>query len=229
MSRRLCSECGKRAEAEREDFDLPQLTVACVLRSGGEYRPEHVHALQYASAKHLPAPHDFVCLTDMQKALRWEGVDSIGLVHNWPGWWSKLELFRPGMFEGRVLYIDLDTVVTGDLSEIAAYAGPFAMLSDFLRPVRPASGVMAWDADAEPARAIWDAWIRDPEGHMDHPRGGGDQAFIRSVVGDEVDRLQDHAPGIVSYKVHCKDGLPAGAVLCCAHGRPKPWDPEWHL
>jgi hypothetical protein len=191
------------------------LTVACVLRSGGEYRPEHVMALRRGVAANLPVPHDFVPLVDADP---------------WPGWWAKLGLFRPGLFTGRILYLDLDSVVVGDLSDLAAYAGPFAMLSDFLRPVRPASGVMAWDAGAEAPRAIWDAWMRDPEGHMHAHQGGGDQAFIRSVVGDGVDRLQDHVPGqLVSYKVHCKDGVPDGARVVSAHGRPKPWDAEWRL
>jgi hypothetical protein len=191
------------------------LTVACVLRSGGEYRPEHVMALRRGVAANLPVPHDFVPLVDADP---------------WPGWWAKLGLLRPGRFVGRVVYLDLDSVVVGDLSALAAYAGPFGMLSDFLRPVRPASGVMAWEAGNEPSRAIWDAWVRDPDGHMHTHQGGGDQAFIRSVVGDGVDRLQDHVPGqLVSYKVHCKDGLPANARVCCAHGRPKPWDAEWRL
>jgi hypothetical protein len=205
------------------------LTVACVLRSGGEYTPAHVLALQGAVEKHL-GPHRFVCLTDFYSDAFWGYVETIRLAHPWPGWWSKLGLLRPGLFTGRVLYLDLDTVIVGDLSDLAAYAGPFAMLTDFMRPVRPASGVMAWRADSEPSRAIWDAWVRDPAGHMAAHQGGGDQAFIRSVLGDGVDRLQDLYPGqCVSYKVHCKDGLPPGARVVSAHGRPKPWDAEWRL
>jgi hypothetical protein len=204
------------------------LTVACVLRSGGEYRPEHVMALRDGVREHLAAPHDFVCLSDVDVP----GVWTLPLRHRFPGWWSKLELVQPHRFTGRIVYIDLDSVIVGDLSALAAYAGPFAMLSDFLRPERPASGVMAWDADADAdaPRAIWDNWVRDPEGHMYAHQGGGDQAFIRSVVGDGVDRLQDHVPGqLVSYKVHCKDGVPDGARVVSAHGRPKPWDAEWRL
>lgn len=149
---------------------------------------------------------------------------------NLPGWWAKLNLWVPNLLHGRIVFADLDSVVVGDLSDLARYAGSFAMLSDFLRPERPASGVMAWDADGAEARAIWEAFVRDPEGHMHACRGGGDQQFLRSVVGDDVDRLQALYPDqIVSYKVHCKDGLPEGARLVCAHGRPKPWDAEWTL
>nr|WP_145924153.1 hypothetical protein [Halomonas elongata] len=38
------------------------------------------------------------------------------LAHGWPGWWSKLELFRP--HGGDLLYLDLDTVVRGDLQPL---------------------------------------------------------------------------------------------------------------
>jgi hypothetical protein len=202
------------------------LTVACVLRSGGGYTAEHVRALQEGVATHLLTPHRFICLSDIDVP----GVDTYALRHGWSGWWSKLEIFRPGLLMGRVLYLDLDTVVIGDLSEIASYSGAFAMLSDFLRPERPASGAMAWNADSDKVRAVWHTFTEDPEGHIHHPRGGGDQAFLRSVVGDDVNRLQDFYPGqIVSYKAHCQDGVPDGARLVCAHGKPKPWDAEWHL
>lgn len=203
------------------------LTVACVLRSGGEYRPEHVIALRDGVIANLSAPHRFVCLSDLDVHGVWTlplGIDA----H--PGWWSKMALFRPYRLKGRALFLDLDTVIVGDLSELAAYAGPFAMLSDFLRPARPASGVMAWDAGCDTLRAVWEAWITGPEGHMHEHRGGGDQSFIRSVVGDAVDRLSDLYPGqMVSYKIHCKGGVPDGARAVAAHGRPKPWDAGWRL
>jgi hypothetical protein len=205
------------------------LTIACVLRSGGEYRPKHVMALRRAVAAHMPTPHRFLCLADMAP----DGVWWTTLPHPYPGWWSKVNLFAPGLLSGRCLYLDLDSVVVGDLSDLAAYAGPFAMLTDFVRPERPASGVMAWDAGAEAPRAIWDAWMRDPEGHMHAHQGGGDQAFIRSVIGDGVDRLQDFLPPdyLCSYKVHVvpNGGVPDGCSIVAAHGRPKPWDAEWHL
>lgn len=211
------------------------LSVACVLRSGGEYTPEHVMALRIAVEAHLPTPHRFVCISD--------GVAGFAdfLTHGtggrvqsrrpmWPGWWSKLELFRPGTFEGRVLYLDLDTVIVGDLSDLAGYAGDFAMLNDFLRPERPASGVMAWEAECDAAQAVWGAFARDPEQHIAEFRGGGDQEFIASVIFGREDRLQTLYPGqIVSYKVHCAGGVPDGARVVCAHGRPKPWDAEWTL
>lgn len=198
-------------------------TVASVLRSGGEYFPEHVLALRDGVARHLPAAR-FVCLSDVPVP----GVETKPLLFGWPGWWSKIELFSPGTFSGRVLYVDLDSVVVGDLSDLAGYAGPFAMLSDFYHPSRPASGVMAWEAGCDEALAVWRAFKANPAAGM--RAKGGDQGFVRQVLGDDVARLTDVSPAqIVSYKVHCKGGVPNGARLVCAHGKPKPWHPEWKL
>ena len=42
------------------------LTVACVLRSGPEYRAEHVAALAAGVIRHLSRRYRFVCLTDQR-------------------------------------------------------------------------------------------------------------------------------------------------------------------
>ena len=47
--------------------------IACVLKSGGDF---------------LPA-EEFICLTDLDL-----DCQTLALDHDWPGWWSKIELFR---------------------------------------------------------------------------------------------------------------------------------------
>ncbi|MCH4563351.1 hypothetical protein MKP05_09435 [Halomonas sp. EGI 63088] len=202
----------------------------CVLRSGGDYGPEHVQwlagrvdLLQWLVGK----SGVLQCLSDVPV----RGVPTLPLAHGWPGWWSKLELFRPDI-GGDLLYMDLDTVVLGDLQQlIDAAGGRTTMLSDFYWPERPASGLM-YIAERDKAR-VWEAWRRDPAGHM-RRRGGrgtlGDQGFLGRVLGDGVQRWQDVAPGqVVSYKAHCRQGVPPGARVCCFHGQPRPWDvrAEW--
>jgi hypothetical protein len=189
------------------------MTVACVLRSGGVYTPEWVTKLQQTVASHV-AGHSFVCLTDMGVP----GTACIRLRHLWPGWWAKLALFEPGLFPGPVLYMDLDTLPVGDLTELASYAGPLALLSDFNLPGLAQSGVMAW-TEGELTERLWHAWIKDPAGHMQRYRGDGQ--WLHAHAGP-VDRLQALYPGqIVSFKRHARDAPPEGARLVCAHGRPK--------
>ena len=74
------------------------LTVACVLRSGGAYGPQHVAGLQAQVAHWLPRA-SFVCLSDVPVP-----CERIALQSAWPGWWAKMELFRH--LTGRTLYLD---------------------------------------------------------------------------------------------------------------------------
>ncbi|SDF69664.1 hypothetical protein SAMN05216571_101257 [Onishia taeanensis] len=197
----------------------------CVLRSGGEFGPEHVQWLAgRVDLNHWLARHDdndIQCLSDVEV----RGVPTIPLAHGWPGWWAKMELFRPDL-PGDLIYLDLDTVVLYDLEPlIAAAAGRTTLLSDFYRPAQPASGLM-YIAERDKAR-VWAHWMRDPAGHMARARTTacwGDQGILRQVLGDGVQRWQDVAQGqVVSYKAHCRQGIPAAARVVCFHGNPRPW------
>ncbi len=195
------------------------ITYACVLRSGGPvYNAEWVRKLSAQVAQHASRPHRFVCLSDVDVP-----CERIPLVHDWPGWYSKLELFRPGLFRGPVIYLDLDTLVVGDLGPIEAVAdGPFAMLSDFYRLERPASGVMTWVGTNN---MLWDAMVEySTSGAKPQPRRRLDHWLEGRVTPR---RLQDLAPGcIVSFKAHAKHAIPEGASLVCGHGQPRFSDPR---
>ncbi|WP_114094498.1 hypothetical protein [Thalassospira xiamenensis] len=190
------------------------LTVVSVLRSGGQYQPWHVSRLQGQVKAITPAAR-FVCLSDVAV-----DCDRIDLLHDWPGWFAKIELFRPGLFAGPVIYLDLDTDVVGDIAPLSVRE--FTMLSDFYRPELPASGVMGWCDDAP--GEVYEAFCADPHGAMArcrHRDCWGDQGFIASAL--------NHAPSrfgreVVSYKVHCLKGVPDHAAIVAYHGVPKPWD-----
>ena len=180
--------------------------IVTVLRSGGIYTPEWAQKLDRATG-------GVVCLTDMDVP----GVATIPLVNDFPGWWAKVELFRPGLFEGPVLYMDLDTLPVGDLDDLCAYSGPFAMLSDFYRPQMAASGVMAWTPSAE-TEAIYAAFLRQAAKGIP----GGRSDFWYAAHAPKPVRLQALFPGqIVSLKAHARTGPPEGARLVCGHGDPR--------
>lgn len=202
------------------------LIVACVLRSGGVYTHEWVTKLAHGVTTHLSAEHRFVCLTDHA---RLPVGERIALGDDLPGWWSKIELFRPGLFDpaDSVLYLDLDMLVLDDLRELFCPNTNLRMVRDFLRGAGyHNSSVMSWRGDFS---HIYRAFKQDPETWMqlyDRKRPGGrigDQAFIENAVAP--DRLRTFAPGkIVSYKVEARAGPPPGAALVAFHGRPKPPD-----
>lgn len=193
------------------------LTVACVLRSGGIYDASWVARLRAGVARHLPIEHRFVCLSDVDVP-----CERVPLEHGWPGWWSKIEVLR---LPGPVLFFDLDTAIVGDLTDLAAHAlqTELTMLRDFYALAYFGSGVMAWGGDAP--RRLYDAYAADPVSMMCVPRARmGDQAFIEETYGMVgIARWQDALPDnqIVSYKVHCRNGIPSNARAVCLHGRPK--------
>lgn len=202
--------------------------IATVLRSGGEYTPEHVQWLH----SQLPPEAEAVCFSDSHIP----GIKTIPLKENWPGWWAKLELFRPDIDED-IFYLDLDTVITGDIT-ILLSERRLMMLSDFYHPNRAASGLMYIPREAK--RDVWQRFIHNPYRQMRIHRIAGDQAFISRCL-DPL-RWQDEYPGqVVSYKANVASAwmegytepfssgngeLPDDARIVCFHGFPRPWEVE---
>lgn len=196
--------------------------IATVLRSGGDYGPEHVQKL-HAQLCGLPS----VCLSDVPVP----DVATSPLRYQWPGWFSKMELFNPEQVNDDILYFDLDTML---LCEPRGYMKDdrLRMLSDFYHPDKPASGMM-FIPHREKAR-IWSQWIASPERWMQEYRG--DQDVLERICGRGVARF---GARIKSYKVHvAARGMPgwhAGRSLgnghippdtdvLCFHGYPRPWE-----
>lgn len=193
-------------------------TVACVLRSGGVYTAEWVGRLQRAAERFL-RPHRFVCLSDVPAP-----CERIPLAHDFPGWWAKVELFRPGLFDGTVLFVDLDTLLLGDCRELWSYAGTLAALRDFTRPDLRASGLLLWKAGEVDLyeRALADRSAGRYESRLFVPGHRMDPWWNKYY---RADVLQDLYPGMIgSFKV---DGLEEGPKehrIVCFHGLPKPED-----
>lgn len=199
------------------------LTVACVWVKGNvPYSAEYVARLQRMVARHVSAPYRFVCLTDRPDALPTD-VESMTITR-YPrlfGWWSKLALFTPGRFSGRVLYLDLDSLVVGSLDAVVQYRSSFALVPDAgqfqpstkHRVVRRFnSSVMVWDADGRTDR-IWDQWSLDVAKEL-----WGDQDWIATVMPEA-----DTMPIAWFPRLSAIQGgpVPAEAVVVLAK-KPKP-------
>jgi hypothetical protein len=193
-------------------------TVVCV-KVGAKYGPEYVNRLAAMVARHITMSHRFVCLTDNPAGLT---CPSFPIGTDLPGWWAKLVLFRPhnDLAGQRVVFLDLDTVIVGNMDFLLTYDGPFAILRDFYNPHGLGSAVMSIAPGF--GHHIWDRFQGLGEHRTD--TFWGDQAAIEAFVQHEqVARWQDLFPDkIVSYKVHCENGQPAGASVICFHGVPKP-------
>lgn len=215
----------------RASLGTAPLTVACVLRRGGLYWgkregpffAKYVHVLRDAVAAHLSLPHRFVCLSDSPVS-----CDHVGMRDFWPGAWAKIELFRPGLFDGPVLYLDLDTVVLGTLDELARAAldGEFGAARH--RQGGLDAAVMAWRVDCSfiHRRHVW-----LPEYWRYRHRAVGPRGFIEASLarrGLAWRAIDEALPGaVIDYADLAAGGVIAPpARLCVFHGRPRPHELE---
>jgi len=194
-------------------------TVLCVLKSGGrEYSAQNVHILQASLAKHSNAK--LVCLSDIKVP-----CERIPLEYNWPGWWSKMELFKQ-VFDDSVLYVDLDTTFVDDPAPL--WREDFTMLESIWKKGGLGSGIMSWKGDY---RYLFEAFKKNPAKYIaEYKTNGkwGDQDFIRDHLGFVPKFFETSLAA--SYKGHCTDHLrkpfsiPHPDVrVVYFHGKPRPW------
>lgn len=197
---------------------MDQLSVVVVqtndyLGRGAEY----VKKLRRQVRKHLTIPHEFFVVTDDPASFYPRMKVKPATL---PGWWEKLRLFKAGMFPGgRVLFLDLDTFIVGNIDDIASYDGQFATLRDFWRKDGLGPAVMLWRTDAD--LGIWEEW---EAAGKPMKLANGDQGWLEQHFGNrKPDILQDRFQGrFVSYKTHCTTCIPEGASVVCFHGKPRP-------
>ena len=204
------------------------LNVVCVQTDNylGRGR-EYVENLQRAVSEHLTVPYRFVCVTDDYGV----NVDTC-IPPKFKGWWEKIRLFQPGLFDDRVMFLDLDTLILKNIDHIAAYDGPFATLEDFWRAGRLGPAVMLFDPQY--TCSVYMDW----EAQGFPMQGNGDQTWLDNLdqgrFRKNADKLQNLFPGeFVSYKEHCTAGRrswrnindqlppPDKARVVCFHGRPR--------
>lgn len=199
------------------------VTILSVLRSGGIYTPEWVRKLRDGVARNLTVPHRFVCISDVDVP-----CERIELDVDWPGWWAKIFMFKPGVIVGPTLYIDLDMAIVGNIDALTDLPYDFAMLRGMSRKHYVGSGVM-WFRN--PPHEVYERFVQCPEKHIDyHIRNAreahvGDQAFIWDTLGgDSIPRLSDDVPGLLRlYPRDFEDGkVPRGCGVCVFKGRVKP-------
>jgi hypothetical protein len=121
------------------------INVVCVLRQGGKvgYDAVWVRKLKDAVARNLTLPHKFICLSDCEVPCERIPLESTG-----DGFWAKMQLFKPGLFIGPVLYIDLDTVICQNIDDlvIKVQDEKFVMWHETDKGIH-SSAMMWWNED----------------------------------------------------------------------------------
>jgi len=176
-----------------------KITVLCV-RFGNKYGISYVEKLRNMVKRHLTMPYEFVCLTDDPtpiKDVRLIVQKNSGYAR---GWWHKVHMFDPNLpLTGRILYMDLDVVVCGNLDKlVTTYQHDFLGIRDFNRKYYKNwknlnSSVMSWVSGTQ--THIWNQFCDSKQTAM---RLHGDQDWIWKTSKDFIKFFPD--PWILSYK-----------------------------
>lgn len=190
-------------------------TVALVLKSGGQYDARHVKAIARQINTRLKTPHRLMLLSDQLV----DGVRRIPLATDWPGWFAKLELFRPDIgLRGGVLFTDLDNYFGRDF-ELPRWdvmePGKLFMPRDPYRDLH-ISALMAWRIGT--VTAPYERFALRPVAKHPGNRVYGDQEVINATC----DILPLDFITTASWKAD--QPKPDGVDCILFHGKPKPWD-----
>lgn len=176
-------------------------------------------------AQHLTVRHEFVEVTERDLPAGREG------------WFNKLYLLE--MFDGDVLYLDLDVTITGNIDGLVRYLERDLSLiwarNDFSYPVRPGSSALrpgfagplmqdGREATINSSVMLWSGRKDLSGAEALIPVCHGDQGIITSLFWQRgIGLLPDHL--VQSYKYHVLQGIDV-APITVFHGQPKPHEVE---
>jgi hypothetical protein len=223
---------------------MEPLTFVCWRWRSKGYRstfgPETVTILRDMVARHYHGPHRFVCVTDEPEAL--QGVEAIPLWpdhghipspigHSYPSCYRRLKVFAPDageMFGPRLVSIDLDTVITGDITPLFNRPEDFVIWgeSDFPHTT-PYCGSL-WMLRTGTRNKVWTEF--DPKTSPSKATRAGcrgsDQGWLSYILG-KGEATWTRKDGVYSFRKQISKNreyaLPKDARLVAFHGKVDPW------
>lgn len=213
------------------------MKILTVLRSGNEFKIEHLIKIQNM-LNFYHYNFELYCLTDQVKKNLPQGIFHIPIEHSWSGWWSKIEVFSIDSDE-MFLYMDLDTVITGNLEHMFEQSFDFCPIQDAFHRLRNnqrmGSGLFLFRPNS--MRYIYEKFKDDPCKYMRNNYGDGN--FIEKQVDlNNCSFLQNvFSNEIFSFKADLCDppksrdpdnfiGLPKTSRIVFFHGEPRPDHPK---
>lgn len=186
--------------------------VACLIHGNG-YEWTYVERLFNMVVRNLSRPVKFHVYTEHDRSVPPHMIKHI--LTDWPGisgprksWWYKMQLFRSDLFEGQLLYFDLDTVIVNRLDWITSLHPQFFWAPKDFRSLWRAnhtginSSVMWWDTRA--FDYIWQDFSRQDLNYVIRAYHG-DQDFISASLDHRLLRYFEPMAA-QSWRWQAKDG-----------------------
>jgi hypothetical protein len=223
---------------------VTSLAVVCFLWCDGsrDYRPEHVDVLARAVRRNLPVEHEFVCITD-EKGF-FSGVRVIAPPDTsrrlagiktpeggaFPSSYRRLWLFsdEARAIADRILLLDVDCVVTRDLSPLLAPEDDFVgWRPNYAWGTGKRLGGGTWLLRTGSRPEVWGEFSE--EGILAARFAGfrgSDQAWISYKLASSAPVWPKNAGIYQSQDMRASGyrSLPADARIVHFNGMPKPWD-----
>lgn len=204
------------------------------------FSPETVNVLRRMVARHYPHPHRFLCVTDEP-----DGIDpAVEIIPPWndfagvpsphggknPSCYRRLRAFHPDIgtvFGGRFVSLDLDCVITADVTPLWHRPEDFVIWGD-TNPRTYYNGSM-YLLRAGTRAKVWTDFdpVRSPRLAMAARQFGSDQGWISHCLGPGQARWSHH-DGVYSYRNEIAargNTLPSNARIVFFHGHVDPWTP----
>jgi len=233
-----CETSIKNVEDEEKKTNIEDLHILCV-KWGTRYNAEYVNKLFRGIKRNTTKSFQFHCFTEDSTGLM-EEINVIKLKEDWKGWWGKATLFSRGFYlleilikimilldyglTGKMFYIDLDMIITGNIDDLFLYQGEFGILKtdDFACEKKNKSGynssIIIWNNSKFEAiylelkknfEAITKFIVRFD--------------FWLEMMVKKADFLQDLYPNkIADYLSLCQEKLDENTRIVCFPRTPKP-------
>jgi hypothetical protein len=203
----------------------PRLNVVTV-KTGTGYTADYVNRMFSMVRRNLQIPFDFYCLTENPEGLA-PDIQPIHLHEVLPRWWNKMFLFSDLIPTGPMLYLDLDQVITGNITEIVTEClkYPFSCYADHIEWHGVKLGTAMMTFNPADFRHVFEGFWADREQIMHEFYRGGDQVYLGPILPEPYYIGQDFPEAVKSYKWDLRDkGLTPDKTtrIVNFHGRPKP-------
>lgn len=202
------------------------INIVC-FKWGDKFSVDYYNKFYASLLRNTTVPIEFTCFTENPSGLT---CPTKPFLKPLPYWWYIIGLFNPDhQFKGRVVYFDIDTVITDNIDHILCLDKPFITLRDYYRP----NGLQTAYISFLP-KIVWPIWDKlckefPKENYQKLLQyKGGTNRFLENSIGTaaNIPRLQDLAPDQChSYKVDIvpnNDQLLKKTKLVFYHGKPMP-------
>lgn len=187
------------------------IDCACVIH-GSRYDWQYVDRLYSMLCKNLSAEVRMHVYTEHDRSVPAHmikhALDDWGIAGPRKSWWYKMQLFNPAHVSGKLLYFDLDVVISNSLNWVIGHSTDyFWAIKDFKHLQNPDvltlnSSMMWWDTNKF-------SWIWDKFSKVNLStaikKHHGDQDYLATVLNVNQCRFFDNSR-VESYRWQCLDG-----------------------